>query len=261
MPEPKPWAKIDFVPGSTYALCDTDGDGRQELWVLRAGSTARLEQYEPGGGAFILKRTWALKLPPLQELLVVPQKSGEVLVAGATPDGASLHGAIVRERTAKPLKPYKFKTASPKQLMLSKEAGGEAAEGLPAVVMARRDTSTLAVFTPDQSLSEWKVRKTDLPIPAEQGELRLGDYNGDGREDVLCYDDEQQLYSVYLQTPEHEFRLLSTFGPWGRVGGKLVTGDLDGNGKCDIALIERGEPFTDTALSYETAYSPAFTAP
>lgn len=261
VPEPKRWAKIDYAQGSTCALRDTNGDGKQELWVLRAGGSGRLEQYEADGGSFVLRRTWALKLPALAELLVVPQKGGGVLVAGATSDGASLQGAIVRDRTAKPLKPYKFKTATPKQLMVSADAGGTASPDAPGLVLARKDASTLVVFTPDQALSEWRMQKTDLPIPAERGELSLGDYNGDGREDVLRYDAERQIYAVYLQTPEHEYRLLSTFGPWGGVGGKLVMSDLDGNGKCDIALIERNEPFLDTALSYETTVSPVFAAP
>lgn len=260
VPAPKRWATIEYTQGSTCALRDTNGDGKQELWVLRAGNSGRLEQYDPAGGYFALKRTWAVKLPALRELFVVPQKNGGLLVAGAAADGATLQGVLVRDRSVKPLKPYKFKTAVPKRLMLSTDAGGAASPDDPSLVLARKDASTLVAFSPDQGASAWRVRKAELPIPEERGELRLGDVNGDGREDAVRYDDENQTYTVYLQTSDREFRQLSSFGPWGRVGGKLVMTDLDGNGKCDIALIEQNEPFVDTALSYETAESPVFAA-
>jgi hypothetical protein len=173
-------------------------------------------------------------------------------------DQMTLQGVFIRGNTAKAMKEYRFKTNNEKHLTVSRDAAGLAKPDAPALVLARKDAATIVAFTPDPAALAWKVQKKDLDIPLERGHFTLGDFNGDGREDVLHYDTESLMFGVYLQTPDNSYKLLSSFGPWGGVDAKVVPADLDGNGKCDIALIEQTEPFVDTALSYETQKSPVF---
>ncbi|MFC0213063.1 DUF2334 domain-containing protein [Paenibacillus chartarius] len=264
--EAKPWGIVPYAKGSSMTLCDSDRDGRSELWIVRtgnggaAGRSAVLERYDASGGTFKRSRTWTLgaELTGLQELFVLPRSNGETVVAGVTADQSFLKGLRIRGDSATPLKPYAFKTGNEKHMTVSRDAAGLAMDGEPALVLSPKDSSLLVAFTPDTALLEWKVRKKELDVPIERGHFTLGDFNGDGREDVLHYDTESQKYGVYLQGQDGGHTLLSTFGPWGRVGAKVVPADLDGNGKCDIALLDLAEPFADAALSYETTDSPAF---
>lgn len=254
-PEAKRWAIIPYAKGATMALCDGRGDRRSDLWMLR-GSGKVLERYGNDGSKFTLKQQWPVALGGAQELFVLPQTKGGFVVAALTADQLTLYGVYVKGDTVKTLKPFRFKSNHEKRLMVSSDAGGLGRPEAPALVHSKRDSSTLLGFTPDLKGLAWKMQKTDLDVPAERGELALGDVNGDGREDAVRFDTERQAYTVYLQAPDRTFALLSSFGPWGGVGGKLVIADLDGNGKSDLALFEHNEPYADAALSFATRLSP-----
>ncbi|KIL42117.1 hypothetical protein SD70_02760 [Gordoniibacillus kamchatkensis] len=254
-PEAKRWATIPYAPGSVMALCDARGDRFSDLWVLR-GSGKVLERYANSGAALALKQTWQVSLGAARELFVLPQTKGGFVVAALAADQSALQGVYVKGDTAKPLTPFRFKTKHEKRFMISSDAGGLGRPEAPALVLSRRDSSTLVGFTPDLKELGWTMQTADLGVPAERGELALGDFNGDGREDAVCFDTERRTYTVYLQGPDRSFALLSSFGPWGGVGGKLAVADLDGNGKSDLALFEHDEPVADAALSYETRLSP-----
>lgn len=248
---PQVWATVPYTPGSVFALQESNRNGRLDLWVFHADNKM-LELYEAGNDRFTLRQSWSVPIGRLQELFILPLKNGNMLACGPSADHLSLMGTILHDGKADVLKPFKFKTDLPKRFMVTIDAAGLAKPGSPALVLAKKDESILSVFVPDPTTLEWKMQKTELPMPRERGELYLGDFNGDGREDVLRYDTESQTYQVYLQTESGEYRLLSVFGPWGRIGGKLIVTDLDGNGKSDLALIEHSEMFVDTALSYES---------
>jgi hypothetical protein len=262
-PEAKKWTSIPFSKGSVVALCDTNGDRKSDLWIVRGSKSGTLERYDSSGSGFTLAKSWSVFGAfgkGVRELFVLPLPSGDAVVAGLTPDELTLQGVYVHGNKATAMRPYKFKTNNEKHFTVSRDAAGLARPEAPALVLARRDEATLVALIPDVSALEWKVHKADLDIPDERGDMTLGDFNGDGREDIVRYDAESLKYSVYLQQEDGTHKLLSTFGPWGSVGGKLVASDLDGNGECDLALFERAAPYVDAALSFETRRSPVLEA-
>lgn len=99
---------------------------------------------------------------------------------------------------------------------------------------------------------QWKLDKVELDIPDELGSIRFGDFNGDGREDILRWDPRNLTNRVYQQTENHTYKLLSIFGPWGKTNGRLSVADFDGNGKADIAMYGNEDGFLDVALSFQS---------
>ncbi|TXK76947.1 VCBS repeat-containing protein [Paenibacillus sp. N3.4] len=104
----------------------------------------------------------------------------------------------------------------------------------------------------DKANLQWKLNKVTLNIPDELGGLKFGDFNGDGKEDILRWDSKNLMYRVYQQTSDNEYKLLSVFGPWGRSNGRLMVADFDGNGKSDLAMYQPEEGNIDFALSYQS---------
>ncbi len=99
---------------------------------------------------------------------------------------------------------------------------------------------------------QWKLNKVSLNIPDELGGIQFGDFNGDGKEDILRSDSKNLTNRVYLQTTENEYKLLSVFGPSSLTNGRITVADFDGNGKVDIAMLPNDEGQLDVALSYQS---------
>jgi hypothetical protein len=92
----------------------------------------------------------------------------------------------------------------------------------------------------------------ELPV-TDNGTVRIGDYNGDGKQDILFWNRVQQSFAVYEQIGPLKFEYLSRMGPWGPRKGKLMVSDLNGDGRKDVAIANGEEAYLDTALSYESA--------
>lgn len=101
---------------------------------------------------------------------------------------------------------------------------------------------------------KWQLTRVDLGLPNEDGLIRLGDFNGDGREDALRWDPKTMRCTVYLKDEDREWKLLSAFGPWGTPGSGVqpMIRDVDGNGKADLVLSDRSGGTLDFALSYQS---------
>lgn len=127
-------------------------------------------------------------------------------------------------------------------------------EGGASLFAVKDGTSSGFQFQPDTAGFGWKVTKVELGLPVEDGTIRFGDFNGDGREGAVRWDPATMPYTVYLKEDDGEWKFLSTFGPWGKPGArlKLVVADFDGNGKSDLGLIDLSEGTLDVALSFQS---------
>lgn len=242
---PSQWANVAYKAGAAAALGRSTQDKMNSLWIMQPSGT--LERFTSDGHRFSMTNSWKTEPRKCANLYVLPQADGDVVVAGLTTDRLQLFGYVVSKGLVKPIKSYTFNNE------------------LTAELQPRKlDTSSFALFSSrpgaarggqwnaDLTSMEWKQSKQELGIPNEDGILRFGDYNGDGREDVLRWNAETGRFTVYLNNKEGGYSLLSTFGPWGKPGSKLVVHDLDGNGKSDLALFNREEGYMDTALSFES---------
>jgi hypothetical protein len=74
------------------------------------------------------------------------------------------------------------------------------------------------------------------------GQLLIGDFNGDGRDDMLCHDTANGNKWVSLATTSGTFTGTSSFVAmnWcNHADGQLLVGDFDGNGRADLLCHDR----------------------
>ncbi|MDF2958748.1 MAG: hypothetical protein K0S39_483 [Paenibacillus sp.] len=242
---PAVWANVEYTNGAAAAIDSGSTGGGKVLWVL--SPSGMLQQFGSDGQRFTLRKGWKTTPRSCSNLYVLPQSSGDTVLAGLSSDKLSLFGYYVSQGEMKPLKPYKFKSELKSGLQLRTQD-----DGSKSLFYARAGAVSGLELSLDKGTMAWKMRKAELNIPSEDGEIHFGDYNGDGKEDILRWNIGLSRFTVYLRKEEDNYELLSAFGPWGNSGSRLITGDFDGNGKTDLALVNRQEGYLDTALSFET---------
>ncbi|UQZ86062.1 FG-GAP repeat protein [Paenibacillus konkukensis] len=242
---PAVWANVPYTNGSAAAVSGGIGGQRPSLWVVQPAG--RLEKYVSDGRRFVLQSSWKTEARSWASLQAYPQADGDMVLAGLSSDRMQLNGICITKGEAKSLKPYKFKSEWKTDIQSHMQE-----DGSRYVFLSRPDTVSGIVLSPDKAGWEWKAERIHLNVPYEDGEIRLGDFNGDGKEDVLRYNPETSRYTVYLRKGDNEYQLLSTFGPWGKPGSRLIITDFDGNGKDDLGLFDRQDGYLDTALSFES---------
>ncbi|ULL14244.1 DUF2334 domain-containing protein [Paenibacillus sp. H1-7] len=241
---PSVWGNLSYAPGAAAALGSAKGADSASLWVAQPNGV--LERFIPDGGRFQLANHWQLEAKSWANLQVLPQAGGDVVVTGLSADRMQVNGYCISKGEAKPLKPYKLKSEWKYELQPHAME-----DGSKALFLTKPSTIGGLELSFDKASLSWKAKRMQLNVPDEDGDMRLGDFNGDGQEDVLRYHPESSRYTVYLRKGANEFQLLSTFGPWGKPGMKLIITDFDGNGKSDLGLYDRQDGFLDTALSFE----------
>ncbi|NOU92186.1 DUF2334 domain-containing protein [Paenibacillus sp. LMG 31456] len=242
------WANVPFKDGAVAALeaGDASAEGKNGLWIM--SPTGLLQRFESDSQHFTLQKEWKIAPRNCSNLYVLRQGSGNTVIAGLSSDRLTLFGYYVSKGgEIKPLKPYKFKNELKNELQLRTQD-----DGTKSLFYARSGAVSGLELSVDKAAMSWKMKKAELNIPNEDGEIRFGDFNGDGKEDVLRWNYEHNRFTVYLHKEADDYELLSVFGPWGSSGSKLITGDLDGNGKTDLALVRLQDGYLDSALSFES---------
>ncbi|MEW9698654.1 DUF2334 domain-containing protein [Paenibacillus sp. SI8] len=245
-PEPKVWATIANSDGAAFTLNHTNGDGKQGLWIVDPGG--KLESYFSNGTRFILNHKWSIPANRWLDVYELRQPNGDCVLTGQSQDRTQLLGLYLHKGVVTPIKPYPFKSNAGRELIVRdlKKEGGQ------RIFLSRSDASQGVELEFDRDGLQWKAQKVSFDIPAELGEMRFGDFNGDGKEDILRWDAKNMSSRVYQQTEVNEYKLLSVFGPWGKIGSRLAISDFDANGKEDIALIDSRDGNMDIALSYQS---------
>ncbi|UKS29160.1 DUF2334 domain-containing protein [Paenibacillus sp. HWE-109] len=237
---------IPYTDGAAFALDSRLDRSKKGLWVVNP--SGRLDEYSPDGSGFAKHQSWKIPANRWYDLYELRQPNGDCILAGQSWDRSQLLGVYVHGKDVKPIKPYTFRSNSSRDLIVRNMASPDR-QGL---FLFKEDTSQGVEFQLDKTVMQWKLAKVTLNIPDELGNIRFGDFNGDGKEDILRYDAKNLTSRVYQGTTEDEYKLLSVFGPWGRTSGRLIVDDFDGNGKADIAQYPNDDAFMDVALSFQS---------
>ncbi|MBP1967798.1 DUF2334 domain-containing protein [Paenibacillus aceris] len=244
-PASRPWAAIPYSDGSAFSLNSRIDDKKKGLWIVRP--TGKLEAYASTGSSFKRSQEWPIPANRWYDLYELRQPNGDCILAGQSQDRSKLLGIYLHKGEVKIIKPYIFKSNSSRDLIVRNVLRDQ-----QKLMLFKENTSQGVEFELDQATMQWKLGKVELDIPDELGSIRFGDFNGDGKEDILRWDPKNLTNRVYQQTEDHTYKLLSIFGPWGKANGRLSVADFDGNGKADIAMYPNDDGFLDVALSFQS---------
>lgn len=245
-PEAGQWAVIPRQKGDLFSLKDENGDGKADLWIVRA--SGKLELYRSGNSAFRFARSW--KLPSLsasEEAYVLRSRDGSFTLALLSNDGTELVPYYFRKDAWKRGKENRGRAA----VYRSMQELRDPSTGADQLAYCRKSASICTRLELLPGDTGWTAERQTLNLPVIGDKQLIGDYNGDGLDDILTWEESGRRVTVYRQTEDGGYDKLSSFGPWGLSGAKPVVADLDGNGKTDLAALEP-DGTVDTALSFQT---------
>ncbi|MFO0829885.1 MAG: VCBS repeat-containing protein [Phycisphaerales bacterium] len=122
-------------------------------------------------------------------------------------------------------------------------------DGSPArLVAADRENNALLVFAAEKGASDGRWTQTDVlnVTGFKFSEIHAGSYSGDGKEDILAIGDD----GFAIVRLEGQKLTLSELGSWRsdstrRVHHEIVPGDVNGDGRLDLVLLDAGEQMAD----------------
>lgn len=240
------WASIPYTDGSAFTLNSRIDAKKKGLWIVRPNG--KLEAYASTGDSFKRSQVWPIPANRWYDLYELRQPNGDCILAGQSQDRSKLLSIYLHGNEVKIIKPYTFRSSASRDLIVRNLLNQDQQK----LMLFKENTSQGVEFELDQTSMQWKLDKVELDIPDELGSIRFGDFNGDGREDILRWDSGNLTNRVYQQTDDHTYKLLSIFGPWGKMNGRLSVADFDGNGKADLAMYGNEDGFLDVALSFQS---------
>ncbi|MDF2714587.1 MAG: repeat protein [Paenibacillus sp.] len=244
---PSVWCQLGYSKGDVWTLLDDNGDGKADLWVLRANGT--MESYRAGQSEFVLSRTWKTGKQSWSDMFALRNQGTGWIIAGEAADGSQLESFALMQGELVPMAPRPWDRHLPVRLTVADLDG----DGNDSLLIPFPHSSRWIELVPDTASRKWKRKVLQLTIPTgEDGQVKIGDFNGDGKEDVLFWNTENKKFAVYQQTGPLQFELLSRMGPWGHSTGDLFVCDMNGDGRKDVAELANDAPYLDMALSFQT---------
>lgn len=245
-PNPDVWCHLSYAEGDAWTLFDDNGDGKADLWIMRTNGT--LETYRAGRSAFALVRSWKTGAHGWREMAALRSGQGWAIV-GESMDGSQLESFMLAGEELVPLAKRPWNRRFPGKLMAADLDG----DGNDALLIPFPRSSRWIELVPDPGSRKWRRNVLQLTLPTdEEGRVRTGDFNGDGKEDLLFWKPETGTFVVYRQTGPLQFELLSRMGPWGRSADELLVCDMNGDGRKDVAEMAGDGPYLDTAMSFQS---------
>ena len=100
----------------------------------------------------------------------------------------------------------------------------------------------IAVLLQDETNSFLLSQEMDFHISNGIDQIETGDFNGDGRMDIAAVTGGHYSINIYVQLEDGSFMNKQTYPVTFNLGdkGKLSVGDLNSDGKDDVAVVNSG---------------------
>lgn len=243
-PDPEVWLNRPRGKGDFFTLLDDNQDGRKDLWIVR--SSGKIEAYHSTGTYFEYYRSWNVKLAgEWAEIYPLRLPNGDWMIAGTSLDSKQLYGLYLHDGQVRPATPFVMKSPSLRRMQTRKPQP----DGPETLWINRPNSDTGMNLEFNPKTMKWYLTKETLNLTTDMGVLQFGDFNKDGREDALLWNEAEQSFLVFLKQENGVYKPLPKFGPWGKSDSRLIVADFDGSGTADIGLIG-ADGRLDLALSY-----------
>jgi 6-phosphogluconolactonase (cycloisomerase 2 family) len=253
-------AKVDFTAGSnpqSVAIGDLDGDGKPDLVTANRNSTTVSVFRNTSSSGSISSSSFATKVD-----FTTGSNPRSVAIGDMDGDGkpdlalanAGLNTVSVFRNTSSSgsissssfAAKVDFTTGSQP---ISVAIGDLDGDGKPDLAVANYTSNTVSLYrntSSSGSISSGSfATKVDFPTGSFPQSVAIGDLDGDGKPDLALANEFSSTVSVYRNTSSSGSISSSSFAtkvdfPTGTDPISVAIGDLDGDGKSDLALANQG---------------------
>lgn len=138
-------------------------------------------------------------------------------------------------------------------------------DGRPDIVLVERDANQLSIFRNTSSLGSLSIAAPiSLALPSSPREIAFGDFNNDNRLDLATVSAGSSQFSIHLNLTVTPGTLLFSARQdfsTGTSPRSLAIGDLNGDGRVDIAVANGSESFCSVYLNTTAQNAPSVAFP
>jgi hypothetical protein len=242
--EPFPGSPLAVVTPTDVEVLDLDRDGRPEVAVASESADRVRVFARDGSGAFAYAREVIMPGGPRQLAFgdVIGDDLPDVVTAGASTLSTSINfganfGNIV--------------TAYPPQLSdeIAFELADVHGDRRPEALVLDRAAQAVLAYERNPSTADWEL-VAQFPTQSDPRDMAVGDFDGDGRPDVVVGTDDQSRLTIAFGAASGGFATPIAVQPQGGYGPwSVAVGDFDEDGHDDVAATQRGSATLSILLS------------
>ncbi|ASS74351.1 hypothetical protein CIG75_04710 [Tumebacillus algifaecis] len=243
------WLQSGLDPDDIPLLADVDGNGVTDLLAYHKTS-GELKAYSSNTLSFDPGQSYGTLKPDLEKIVPVDlNKDGKVdllvqnrkMVTALFQDGSHF-----RPKSEAALV-FKHDDA----ILLSGDVNGDKQ---PEVILYSPSNGEIELYTVTPEGAFHIAGNFSVPQPKRNGQVVLGDTDGDGLADLVIYDPTNGIWEIWQGDAKLGLKRHDTlYGPWAYGKRVAFAADLDGNGKADIVSFDPKQSLLDLSLSFRHA--------